>query len=51
MFRAQKSNLLSIKDNNANYHYVMCEIDKPKQNIPILVKEEEEYIQGQLALS
>ena len=35
-----------IKDDNTKYHYVMREINRPKQKIPILVKDEEGNVPG-----
>ena len=38
-----------IKDDNTRYHYVMREMNKPKQKIPILVKDEEGNVPGSTA--
>ena len=38
-----------IKDDNTKYHYVMREINKPKQKIPILVKDEDGNVPGSTA--
>ena len=35
-----------IKDDNTKYHYVMREINRPKQKIQILVKDEEGNVPG-----
>ena len=37
-----------IKDDNTKYHYVMREINRPKQKIPILVKDEEGNVPGSI---
>ena len=36
-----REKLERIKDDNTKYHYVMREINKSKEKIPILVKDEE----------
>ena len=38
--------LEKITDDNTRYHYVMREINKPKQKIPILVKDAEGNVPG-----
>ena len=35
-----------IKDDNTKYHYIMRDLNKPKQKIPILVKNKEGDVPG-----
>ena len=38
--------LESLRDDNTRYHYAMREINKPKNKIPILVKDQEGNVPG-----